>query len=125
MLSSGVSTEIIMKDSYQYYPTPLELSELAWDKFKNRHFVRVLEPSAGDGHLLKAWPAKRWNPIPVDCTEIDIAKHDALRKQGFDLVGMDFMQFKCGDSSESRTDSSIDWQIWKGQEEVASRDTVP
>lgn len=85
-----------MIDNYQYYPTPEALSEMAWDKFKNRNFIRVLEPSAGDGHLLKCRPADRWKPIPVDCIEIDISKHTSLRQQGFEVVGMDFMQFKSG-----------------------------
>ena len=40
-----------MRDNYQYYPTPEALSKMAWAKFKNRNFIRVLEPSAGDGHL--------------------------------------------------------------------------
>jgi hypothetical protein len=88
--------EIIMIDNYQYYPTPKALSELAWETFKNRQFVRVLEPSAGEGHLLKSRHATRWTPIPVDCIEIDIAKHPALRQQGFEVVGMDFMQFQSG-----------------------------
>lgn len=85
-----------MIDNYQYYPTPEALSKLAWAKFKNRNFIRVLEPSAGDGHLLKCRPADRWKRIPVDCIEIDISKHTTLRQQGFEVVGMDFMQFKSG-----------------------------
>ena len=85
-----------MLNNFQYYPTPEELSKRAWDKFKNRHFVRVLEPSAGEGHLLKCRPTRGWNKIPVDCIEIDISKHQTLRNQGFQVVGMDFMQFKSG-----------------------------
>ncbi|WP_445369531.1 DUF4942 domain-containing protein [Methylomonas sp. BW4-1] len=85
-----------MKDNLQYYPTPEALSIKAWETFKNKNFVRVLEPSAGEGHLLKPRPYKRWQQIPVDCIEIDINKHPILRSLGFSVVGMDFMQFKSG-----------------------------
>jgi hypothetical protein len=85
-----------MIDTHQYYPTPEALSSKAWDTFKNRQFVRVLEPSAGEGHLLKPRPNNHWQKIPVDCIEIDIRKHPILRSQGYSVVGMDFMQFKSG-----------------------------
>jgi len=85
-----------MTDPYQYYPTPEALSIKAWETFKNKNFVRVLEPSAGEGHLLKPRPYNRWQQIPVDCIEIDISKHSVLRSQGYLVVGMDFMQFKSG-----------------------------
>ncbi|WP_427551026.1 DUF4942 domain-containing protein [Methylomonas sp. MS20] len=85
-----------MIDNLQYYPTPEALSIKAWETFKNKNFVRVLEPSAGEGHLLKPRPYNRWQQIPVDCIEIDISKHPILRSLGFSVVGMDFMQFKSG-----------------------------
>lgn len=84
----------------QFYPTPESLAKRAWEKFKNRDFVRVLEPSAGEAHLAKERPhhgssAGWYNPAPppVDCIEIDITKHAYLREQGFDVIGVDFMQF--------------------------------
>ncbi len=84
----------------QFYPTPQPLVDRAWDKFKNREFARVLEPSAGEGHLAKGRPEHGtrggWYnppPPPVDCIEIDITKHAHLREQGFDVIGVDFMQF--------------------------------
>ncbi|MCQ8130037.1 hypothetical protein NP596_16385, partial [Methylomonas sp. WSC-6] len=70
-----------MIDNLQYYPTPEALSIKAWETFKNRQFVRVLEPSAGEGHLLQPRPYNRWQQIPVDCIEIDISKHPILRSQ--------------------------------------------
>ena len=36
-------------DDLQFYPTPKELALRAWSLFKNKHFTRVLEPSAGNG----------------------------------------------------------------------------
>jgi hypothetical protein len=85
-----------MIDNYQYYPTPEALSEQAWRKFKNRDLARILEPSAGEGHLLKCCPNRHWQKIPVDCVEIDIEKHLILRAQGYAVVGMDFLQFNNG-----------------------------
>lgn len=87
-------------DYMQFYPTPLELGKLAWSKFQNRNFVKVLEPSAGDGALVKAHP--HWSSdghfrrINVDVLEADVTKHDVLRKIGVDVVGLDFLQFSNG-----------------------------
>ncbi len=85
-------------DAWQFYPTPKALAERAWALFKNRNFTRVLEPSAGDGALADARP---WNddryyrgtrPI-IDCCEIDVTKHATLRGKGYNVVGLDFLQF--------------------------------
>lgn len=83
---------------FQYFPTPEALVKRAWAKFQNREFVRVLEPSAGMGHLAKGRPnhsASDWHrrPDPVDCIEIDVSKHAQLRSDGFTVVGLDFLQF--------------------------------
>lgn len=85
-----------MIDPYQYYPTPPTLSKRAWAKFKDRDFIRVLEPSAGEGHLLTGRPAYGWQKLPIDCIEIDISKHQSLREQGYAVVGMDFLTFTRG-----------------------------
>lgn len=78
----------------QFYPTPAALAARAWAKFKDRDFIRVLEPSAGAGDLACARPgfgSGRGHAVTVDCWEIDITKHDALRKNGFTVVGFDFL----------------------------------
>ena len=85
-----------MIDLYQYYPTPSGLSKRAWATFKNQQFSRVLEPSAGEGHLLKCRPTSRCTVKSIDCIEIDISKHQSLRDQGYQVIGMDFLQFKTG-----------------------------
>lgn len=84
---------------FQFYPTPPALAIRAWRKFQT-HIVRVLEPSAGDGDLLANHPfEERWGrrggPI-IDCCEIDIEKHARLREQGFNVVGVDFLQYASG-----------------------------
>ena len=81
-------------DPFQFYPTPPALAKRMWAAFKNRDFVRVLEPSAGGGDLLKARPgyeSGRGRAVTVDCWEIDITRHENLRKSGFSVVGFDFL----------------------------------
>jgi hypothetical protein len=84
---------------FQFYPTPKELGRKLWAKFKNREFLRVLEPSAGNGDLAQVapWDSERYKAsCPIDCCEIDISKHTRLREQGFNVVGTDFMEFGSG-----------------------------
>ena len=84
---------------FQFYPTPETLVERAWAKFQSRDFVRVLEPSAGEAHLAKGRPNHGSRSYyngqvpPLDCIEIDVSKHAILREEGFDVIGVDFMQF--------------------------------
>lgn len=92
-----------MVDNLQFYPTPLPLATKAWRLFKNRNFVRVLEPSAGEGHLARVETqteidGRFYNnrTKPVDCLEIDISKHETLRSKGLSVVGLNFLQFKQG-----------------------------
>ena len=86
--------------NFQFYPTPADLATKAWNKFKNKDFVRILEPEAGDGALIKAmpWYSKRsYRELPVDCCEIDFSKHANLREiPGVSIVGFDFLQFTGG-----------------------------
>lgn len=79
----------------QFYPTPPELARRAWDKFKSRDFIRVLEPSAGEGHLVDACPRDYYGGCsrPIDCIELDVTKHPILREKASEVVGLDFLQF--------------------------------
>ncbi len=85
-------------DDLQFYPTPKELALRAWSLFKNKHFTRVLEPSAGNGDLADAhpWDNGRYyrgsHPV-IDCCEIDVTKHATLRDKGYQVVGLDFLLF--------------------------------
>lgn len=84
-------------DNLQFYPTPPSLAKRAWAKFKSREFIRVLEPSAGNGDLAKESPSVRGeHGMPIDCIEIDGHRHSTLRGLGFQVVGTDFMQFEGG-----------------------------
>lgn len=89
-----------MQDNdFQFYPSTKVLANKAWAKFKNRSFTRILESSAGEGHLAKSYPHYRdyGNANPVDCIELDLSKHAVLRAANFEVVGLDFMSFTHGD----------------------------
>lgn len=79
----------------QFYPTPEALAQRAWSKFRNQDFVKVLEPSAGEGHLAEACPRDyyRNRQVRADCIELDVTKHPILREKGYEVVGLDFLQF--------------------------------
>jgi hypothetical protein len=86
-------------DAFQFYPTPPTLAAKAWGKFKDRDYIRVLEPSAGEGHLAAACPRNadhryHSHSVAIDCLEIDLSKHATLRSKGFEVTGFDFMQMK-------------------------------
>lgn len=90
-------------DMFQFYPTPIDLGTRVWSKLKNRHPDRVLEPSAGKGHLLKGMRgADRHYGFGsrtyehVDCCEIDVRHHTELRELGVKIVGHDFLEMESG-----------------------------
>jgi hypothetical protein len=89
---------------FQFYPTPLALAEKLWSLFKNFHYsdARVLEPSAGEGHLMppkQSDPRDRYNrrQIDWDACEINAEKHSLLREKGAKVVGVDFLDFRGGE----------------------------
>jgi hypothetical protein len=90
-------------DRYQFYPTYKSLAQRAWAKFRSHNYVRVLEPSAGNGDLACAMPyyedphESRWaRSINIDCCEIDMSRHEILRAKGLTVVGLDFLAFSTG-----------------------------
>ena len=108
-----------MKDDLQFYPTPAALALRAWqmlgigDRDSNGipRAARILEPSAGEGHLIRALLEGNENArgrerfplrhLKVDAIEFDMSKHAALKKSmqyGYvslgKIVGMDFLAFQ-------------------------------
>lgn len=83
----------------QFYPTPEALAEKMWAKFEPRfENGYVLEPSAGDGALLKPRFTEQGSRQhqrrlrDVDVIEIDEARR-ALLDDRFNVVGSDFLSF--------------------------------
>lgn len=82
-------------DVFQFYPTPPGLMIHAWHKFKNRNFVRVLEPSAGKGDLLEHLKEERYyHNIKVDVIELNLSHHPILREKKYRVVDTDFLKFQ-------------------------------
>lgn len=86
-------------DNLQFYPTPPDLARRVWKKFKS-DFVRILEPSAGNGDLLHnhtfGYEWERRGAPGIDCCEIDVSRHATLRANNFNVVGLDFLQYGSG-----------------------------
>lgn len=83
--------------NYQFFPTPPALAKRLWALFQNRNFVRVLEPHGGNGDLADAAPGNsdfNGRRYPIDCCEIDLARHPILREKCYSIVGTDFLQLR-------------------------------
>lgn len=86
-----------MQDEFQFYQTSHGLARKAWGLFKNRNFERILDPEAGRGALLKAFPTRTSFSVPkLDVIELDLTHHDNLRAAGYNVVGTDFLDFREG-----------------------------
>lgn len=82
---------------YQFYATPNQLGQQAWEMFQDRKFVRILECSAGEGDLIDAAPSWEFRrQLKIDACEIDLTKHPILREKGINVVGLDFLQLSNG-----------------------------
>lgn len=91
---------------FQYYPTPESLAQKAWSLFEDTDYIRVLEPSAGSGSLVKPMLEKNYafrgmmrkphNLGSLDVIEIDAKQHPLLRELGCKVVGHDFLEFQGG-----------------------------
>lgn len=82
-------------EDIQFYPTPLALAKLAWSLFRDKEFIRVLDPSAGAGDLMAPILDDdlyhRRRSFQWDAVEIDPNKHSLLRERGGKVVGYDFL----------------------------------
>ncbi len=84
-------------DNLQFYPTPRYVAEKCWAMFTDKEIVRLLEPSAGRGDLVKPALEERLNSygrgraLSWDAVEIDASNHPLLRSMGATVVGYDFL----------------------------------
>jgi len=78
----------------EFYPTPSSLAFKAKGLFKNKRITRLLEPSAGRGHLLEPFLTGNKHYWPkIDCIELDFDNQAILRAKGLTVIDADFMQF--------------------------------
>ena len=93
-LQSGDERNI--KKEYQFYATPANLANYLVSKAEQlvefRPDMKILEPSAGDGALVKA-VVKHYPRQRVDCIEIRELNRIKLQKvSGADIIGHDFIE---------------------------------
>lgn len=76
------------------YPTPIGLADrmvaMAWEYTKD--LTLWLEPSAGTGVLAEAMRRQDVDPL---CVELNVAAVQLLRKRGFEVLQMDWLQCRC------------------------------
>ena len=75
----------------QYF-TPTHVAQAMVDLIPMNDIKTVLEPSAGSGELAKAF--RDDFDIAADVCEIDIHLHPHLSKEGFNIVGDNFLAYK-------------------------------
>ena len=96
----------------QFFPTPAELASRMWGKFKNKDIQRMLEPSCGNGDLVRKMPDRRvhrhgeqFSEVAIerrgfatDACELDVTKHPVLKALAHELT------------DKLRKSATIDWQ---------------
>lgn len=84
-------------DLNQFYPTPYALAIKAAALFENKNFDYVLDPSAGNGDLLKGLSSvaggRHVSRLKMYGAEIDITRHPRLRDEKIGVVATDFLAF--------------------------------
>jgi hypothetical protein len=73
--------------SYQYYPTPEAVKQLVDDLTQSEQYHSVLEPSAGQGHLIKDMQGQ------INCVEICPINQLILEAKRYNVVDNDFLKF--------------------------------
>ena len=78
---------------FQFYPTPKELAKYLVELADIEYGDLVLEPSAGDGSILKAMKNALHTPSFIVWVELDISHKIELTPLCDELYILDFMQF--------------------------------
>ncbi|OWY39386.1 hypothetical protein CEK28_08690 [Xenophilus sp. AP218F] len=85
------------KDGLDFFPTGPEAVRQMLDAAELEPGMRVLEPSAGMGHIAEAIRAAGADPEVV---ELSPARRELLEAKGFNLVGDDFLAFNDANHAE-------------------------
>ena len=81
--------EIIVPKNYGYFPTPPEIVEQLISHADLAQGMKILEPSAGQGHILDF--LKEYD---VTCCELFYANQEILKEKGYKIACGDFMEFE-------------------------------
>lgn len=93
LLGTGV-IPVSPDDELSYFRTPDDLADLMVDSAFIQHAdARVLEPSAGDGRIVRAIYRKHPHLQHVQCVEINKERADYLQVQGFNVVHTSFQRY--------------------------------
>jgi hypothetical protein len=93
ILASGVIPD---KLSHQFYPTPSNIAEAVLEEAEITSSMRVLEPSAGTGGLIREIPAS----CPTDAIEVSALNCralESLKRPGLSVTCADFMEWPGGE----------------------------
>lgn len=77
---------------HQFYPTPPELAQQAWNKFDSHNVTALLEPSAGRGDLIEY--AGRHYHHRIDCIEAMADNIAILKSKNLTVIDTDFLTFQ-------------------------------
>ena len=84
--------KINLKKEFQFFETPEELANNIVQLAELNNNCSILEPSAGQGAIIKA--IQQVVNIPIDCFELmDINRHVLEKINNVRIIGSDFLQF--------------------------------
>jgi hypothetical protein len=78
--------------AYQFYPTPQWLARHMIARAEIGEEDIILEPSAGDGRMLRLLREQLGDQALIECCELMPEHHDLLVAQGWKVVVRDFLQ---------------------------------
>ncbi len=77
--------------TYQFYPTPQWLGRYMIERAEIEEGDIILEPSAGDGRLLRLLREQLGESVCLECCELMPEHRVSLREQGWKVVASDFL----------------------------------
>lgn len=84
-------------DGLDFFPTPEGVAQAMVDAAEFLPGMRVLEPSAGMGHIAEII---RGAGVEPDVVELSVSRRELLEAKGFNVVGSNFLDLKLGPEFE-------------------------
>lgn len=80
------------RKKYQFFPTPKKVVDYMLNIILPLQPSKILEPSAGQGHIVEAIRDFANIPHEIDCIEINAVSRSIIESKGFNLIGEDFLE---------------------------------
>ncbi len=93
-----IKEEITVPKFYNYFPTPLAVVDVLLQHAAIKENDKVLEPSAGQGHILD-----HLKNCDVTCGELYPGNQIILKEKGYEIAFDDFMNFESPDTFDKIT----------------------